>query len=81
MDRGQIQPTLEGGVAESPLPGPWTRELVVGVVKYEEEISLLREAGLTIHRLKDILLEMTAKPGVVRAAAGADLYDLMLLRK
>jgi len=61
--------------------GSWTRELVVGAVKHKEEISLLREAGVTIHRLKDILSEMTEKPGVVKAAAGADLYDLMLLRE
>src|SRR5512136_2230240 len=42
--------------------GSWTRELVVGTVKHEEEISLLKEAGVTIHRLKDILSEMTEKP-------------------
>ena len=59
----------------------WTRELVVGTVKHEEEISLLKEAGVIIHRLKDILSEMIEKPGVVKAAAGADLYDLMLLRE
>jgi hypothetical protein len=61
--------------------GDWTREIVVGKVKYEEELSLLKEAGVTVHRLKDILKEMTVKPGVVRAAAGTDLYDLMQLRE
>ncbi len=61
--------------------GSWTRELVVGTVKHEEEISLLKEAGVRIHRLKDILSEMMEKPGIVKAAAGADLYDLMLLRE
>jgi len=61
--------------------GSWTKELVVGTVKHEEEISMLKEAGVTIHRLKNIVSEMTAKPGVVKAAAGADLYDLMLLRE
>jgi hypothetical protein len=61
--------------------GDWTKELVVGRVKYEEELSLVQEAGVTVHRLKDILKEMTAKPGVVKAASGADLYDLMQLRE
>jgi hypothetical protein len=61
--------------------GDWTRELVVGRVKYEEELSLLREAGVAVHRLKDILKEMIEKPGVVKAASGADLYDLMQLRE
>jgi len=61
--------------------GDWTKELVVGRVKYEEELSLLKEAGVTVHHLKDILKEMTVKPGVVKAASGADLYDLMQLRE
>jgi hypothetical protein len=61
--------------------GDWTKELVVGKVRHEEELSLLKEAGVTIHRLRDILVEMVEKPGVVKAAAGTDLYDLMLLRE
>ena len=61
--------------------GSWTKELVVGAVKHEEELDLLRKAGVTIRRLKDILAEMVEKPSVVKSAAGADLYDLMLLRE
>ena len=62
-------------------PGDWTRELVVGRIKHEEEIDLLRQAGLTVHRLKDILADMADRATVVKAAAGADLCDLMLIRK
>lgn len=61
--------------------GSWTTELVIGKIRHEEEISLLKEAGVKIHRLKDIILEMTEKPGIVKAASGADLYDLMLLKE
>lgn len=63
--------------------GSWTKELVVGTVKHPEELELLSQAGVTIHSLKDILPEMADKhkPTVIKAAAGADLYDLMLLRK
>ncbi|MFH1477200.1 MAG: hypothetical protein ABIH24_06900 [Verrucomicrobiota bacterium] len=62
--------------------GSWTKELVVGTVKYEEELARLKEAGVTIHRLKDILSEMVENPGIVKAAAaGADLYDLMRLKE
>ena len=61
--------------------GGWTKELVVGAVRHKEELALLKAAGVTIHWLKDILSEMVEKPGVVKAAAGADLYDLMLLRE
>jgi len=54
---------------------------VVGVVKHVEELDLLRQAGITIHLLKEVLSEMIEKRTVVKAAAGADLFDLMLLRK
>ena len=60
-------------------PDSWTNELVVGTVKHEDELDLLKQAGVTIHRLKDILSEMAEKSTVVKAAAGADLFDLMLL--
>lgn len=66
---------------EALCPGSWTKELAVGMVKHEEELDLLRQAGVTIHRLKDILTEMNERGSVVKAAAGADLFDLMLLRK
>ncbi|HNT86977.1 MAG TPA: hypothetical protein PKL84_03845 [Candidatus Hydrogenedentes bacterium] len=59
--------------------GEWTKELVVGSVKHEEEVTLLEKAGITIHRLKDVLSEMDKKPSIVKAAAGTDLYDLMRL--
>jgi hypothetical protein len=68
-------------VRNSLCPGSWTKELVVGTVKHEEEIGLLRQAGITVHRLTDILSDMTEKRTVVKSAAGADLFDLMLLRK
>ena len=66
---------------DSLCPGSWTKELVVGIVKHEEELDLLRQAGITIHRLKDVLSEMVEKRTVVKAAGGADLFDLMLLKK
>ncbi|MGO8925792.1 MAG: hypothetical protein ACLQU3_02685 [Limisphaerales bacterium] len=62
-------------------PGDWTRELVVGRVKHEDELDLLRQAGLTVHHLKDILVGMADKCTVVKAAAGTDLCDLMLMGK
>jgi len=61
--------------------GCWTRELVVGVIKHEEELDLLKQGGIMIHHLKDILSEMSERPTLIKAAAGADLVDLMLLKK
>jgi hypothetical protein len=62
-------------------PGSWKKELVVGTVKHEEELTLLRKAGIKVYRLSNIIAEMTKKGTLVRSAAGADLFDLMLLRK
>jgi hypothetical protein len=62
-------------------PGTWTKELVVGIVRHEQELELLRQAGIIIHRLKEVVSEMVEKDGIVQSAAGADLFDLMLLRK
>lgn len=61
-------------------PGTWTRELVVGNVKHEEELEFLVAAGITVHRLSDVIDEMIEKRSLINSAAGADLFDLMLLR-
>jgi hypothetical protein len=60
--------------------GSWSRELVVGKVKYEEELDLLRDAGITVHRIKDLLSQMLDKQRPIKAASGADLFDLMQLK-
>lgn len=60
-------------------PGIWSRELVVGIVKHEEEIDLLKEAGVVVFRVKDILSEMKKQQTLIRSAAGADLVDLTLI--
>jgi len=58
-------------------PGPWTRELVVNVVKHAREIELIQEAGIPVLRLSDIVAEMSAVGRPVEAAAGAHLLDLV----
>ena len=62
-------------------PGTWTRELVIGNIRHEEEIEILKKGGLVIHPLKIILSEMSKGGSVIKSAAGADLFDLMLLEK
>jgi hypothetical protein len=61
-------------------PGRWTKELVVGNVKHEEEVALLEQAGVTVHHLKDILTQIDKRGQAVKAAAGVDLCELMLLQ-
>ncbi len=58
----------------------WTKELVVGKVKHEEEINLLQQQGIVVRRLKDILSEMAIGNTVIQSATGADLFDLMQIR-
>lgn len=60
-------------------PGPWSRELVVGAVRYEQELRLFEEAGITIHRLADVVAQLAAGGTIIPAASGASLFDLVLL--
>ena len=66
---------------EQLFPGEWSRELVANVVKHPEELDLFQEAGITIHRLKDIVHEMSEKETLIKSAAGNDLFTLMQLGK
>lgn len=56
----------------------WTHELVVHKVKYERELELMREAGILVHHLSDIVYAMTLGRGSLLAgASGANLVDLV----
>ena len=58
-------------------PGPWSRELVVGQVKYPHELELIEQAGVTVRRLADILSQLKAGGLLVEGAAGAHFVDLV----
>ena len=60
-------------------PGPWTRELVLHRVKHEREVELIAEAGITIHRLSDVLEQLKGHDLAIEGAAGAHLTDLVTL--
>ena len=64
-------------------PGNWTKELVVGNIKHEDEIQALEKAGIQIHRLTTVLADMETPPerAVVKTAAGADLFNLMMFAR
>jgi len=57
--------------------GDWTRELVVHVVRHERELELIRDAGIKVHRLADIVRELKHGDFVIEGAAGANLVDLV----
>ena len=48
----------------------WSRELVVHKVKYESELGLSQEAGVSVHRLDDIIVELLAGGQPIEGAAG-----------
>ena len=60
-------------------PGPWSRELVVHVVKHERELELIEEAGITIHRLTDVVGDLKKGGLKLDGAAGAHLVDLVAM--
>jgi hypothetical protein len=57
--------------------GHWSRELVVHVVKHPQELELLLEAGVIVHRLPDVIAAMGAKDRLVEGASGGHLLDLV----
>lgn len=58
-------------------PGPWSRELVLHQVKFEREIELVQEAGITVHRLSVLLRELNSGGLLLEGVAGAHLVDLV----
>jgi hypothetical protein len=61
-------------------PGPWSRELVVHFVHHAPELELIREHGIVVHRLSDVVRELKGNStSVVKHAAGADLVELVHL--
>lgn len=60
-------------------PGPWSRELVVHVVKHERELQLIEEAGVTVHRLANVVAQLKKGDLKLGGAAGAHLLDLVAM--
>lgn len=60
-------------------PGPWSRELVVHRLRFPEELALLRERGILVHQLEDVVADLLQLSGPVARAAGGDFSDLVFL--
>lgn len=61
--------------------GNWKFELVVHQVRFEEELKLIEKRGIIIHRLDNIISELTSSKTIVPMASGSDLLELIMLRK
>ncbi|MEW5782067.1 MAG: hypothetical protein ACOY6N_11890 [Pseudomonadota bacterium] len=59
--------------------GDWSSELVVNVVKSEEELKLIAGHGIKILRLDEIVSALAKDSFVIRSASGADIVDLILM--
>lgn len=59
--------------------GNWKFELVVHQVRWEDELKLIEKHGILIHRLDDIISELSTSKTVVPVASGSDLVELILL--
>ena len=55
----------------------WSKELVVHNVKFSEEIELIQDQGVVIHRLIDVVKSMKKCDALISYAAGSDLMDLI----
>jgi hypothetical protein len=60
-------------------PGSWTKELVVHKVWAQQELDLLRERGIRIHLLSDVLRDLASAETVVKRASGGGFLELVLL--
>jgi hypothetical protein len=70
---------LKSRVREKLAPGPWSFELVVHKLKHQEELELIRQEGIKVHLLSDIVEHLRSETGQIQAAASADFVDLVLL--
>lgn len=57
--------------------GDWSSELVVNVVKSEEELKLIAGHGIKILRLNEIVSALARDSFVIGSASGADIVDLI----
>jgi hypothetical protein len=60
-------------------PRPWTRELVVHVVKHPRELELIEDAGITVLLLRNIVQDLKRGGMMLEGAVGAHLSDLVAL--
>lgn len=61
--------------------GTWSSELVLNVVKWQEEVDLIARHGVRILWLKDIVSSLAEGRFVVASAGGADFVDLIQMGK
>jgi len=59
----------------------WIYELVVNKIKYSEEMEIVRNCGIGIIYLSDIISDLERDKTLIEGASGTDFVDLVLLKK
>jgi len=62
-------------------PCKWSAELVVHNVRHPQELALIKEQGVLIHRLKQIVDKLAECKFPLNSAGGGDFVDLVLMGK
>jgi hypothetical protein len=79
VDRQEVRTRREGAHSSKLASGTWSRELVVHRVKHARELELLAEAGITLHKLLDVVSALMKDDLLLEGAVGAHLPDLVCL--
>jgi hypothetical protein len=58
-------------------PKEWSSELVINVVKAQEEVELIKSHGIKILHLSDIVQDLGKEKFIIESASGADFVDLI----
>jgi len=59
--------------------GEWKYELVVHNIKFPEELELIEQHNIKVHRLDDIVMNLAEGKTIIRSASGSDLLELVIL--
>ncbi len=61
--------------------GEWSSELVLNVVKSDEEVQLIQQHGVHIIWLKEVVTELSSGNFPLKGANGSDFVDLICMGK
>jgi Holliday junction resolvase-like predicted endonuclease len=59
----------------------WSSELVLNVVKSDEEVALIQQHGVRIIWLKDVVSSLSSAKFPLQSASGSDFVDLICMGK
>ena len=57
----------------------WSKELIINVVSSDTEIEIIKEQGIKIHKLHNIISDLKQNVGIVKSASGSDLTELIMM--